>query len=215
MKRQAFVLSGVGAALAGCAGTALLPNSPATSAAGPMTHVPPAAGADAQLLGSLLLSPYDFIPEHFEKAAGQILPLKTNLSLFVLLGTRFGGDGDTTFGLPDMRQHEPAKGLSYLIATRGIFPKRKAPKPDYGTEPLYGQLLLVAYRPKYTPPPGWAKCDGQLLDISKHQALYALLGTKFGGNGMTTFALPDLRQHELLKGITYVIALHGRFPQTR
>ena len=42
-------------------------------------------------------------------------------------------------------------------------------------------------------PRGWAFCDGQLLPISQYQAVFALLGTTYGGNGTTTFALPDLR----------------------
>lgn len=42
-------------------------------------------------------------------------------------------------------------------------------------------------------PPGWATCDGQLLSIAQNQALFALLGTAFGGNGVVTYALPDLR----------------------
>jgi len=40
---------------------------------------------------------------------------------------------------------------------------------------------------------GWAFCDGQLLPISQHQALFSILGTTYGGDGRTTFALPDLR----------------------
>src|SRR6478736_10564288 len=42
-------------------------------------------------------------------------------------------------------------------------------------------------------PKGWAQCNGQILAIQQNQALFALLGTTFGGNGTTTFALPDLR----------------------
>src|SRR4029077_9523368 len=42
-------------------------------------------------------------------------------------------------------------------------------------------------------PQGWATCDGQILPISQNTALFALLGTTYGGNGQTTFALPDLR----------------------
>ena len=42
-------------------------------------------------------------------------------------------------------------------------------------------------------PRGWAKCEGQLLAISQHSALFSLLGTMYGGDGRTTFALPDLR----------------------
>ena len=43
------------------------------------------------------------------------------------------------------------------------------------------------------PPKGWAFCDGSLLPIDQHRALFNLLGATFGGNGVTTFALPDLR----------------------
>jgi microcystin-dependent protein len=42
-------------------------------------------------------------------------------------------------------------------------------------------------------PKGWALCDGQLLPINQNQALFSLLGTTYGGNGQTNFALPDLR----------------------
>lgn len=42
-------------------------------------------------------------------------------------------------------------------------------------------------------PKGWALCDGQQLPINQNQALFSLLGTRYGGNGQTTFALPDLR----------------------
>jgi microcystin-dependent protein len=43
------------------------------------------------------------------------------------------------------------------------------------------------------PPRGWADCDGQLLPINQNQSLYSLLGTTYGGDGRTTFGLPDLR----------------------
>src|ERR1700704_4650415 len=42
-------------------------------------------------------------------------------------------------------------------------------------------------------PQGWAQCNGQTLPINQNQALFSLLGTTYGGNGQTTFALPDLR----------------------
>jgi microcystin-dependent protein len=42
-------------------------------------------------------------------------------------------------------------------------------------------------------PPGWASCDGQVLQIREHKALFAVLGTTYGGDGNATFALPDLR----------------------
>lgn len=57
-------------------------------------------------------------------------------------------------------------------------------------EPYIGELCQIAYN--YAPN-GWAFCNGQLLPISQNQALFALLGTTYGGDGVTTFALPDLR----------------------
>ena len=57
-------------------------------------------------------------------------------------------------------------------------------------DPLIGTLILFAGN---FAPRGWALCDGQLLPISSHSALFSILGTQFGGDGRTTFALPDLR----------------------
>ena len=56
--------------------------------------------------------------------------------------------------------------------------------------PFIGQIALfpITYAPK-----GWADCDGRLISITQNTALYSLLGTAYGGNGQTNFALPDLR----------------------
>jgi microcystin-dependent protein len=57
-------------------------------------------------------------------------------------------------------------------------------------EPFLSEIRLMSFG---FPPKGWALCDGQLLPINQNQALFALLGTTYGGNGQTNFALPDLR----------------------
>ena len=56
--------------------------------------------------------------------------------------------------------------------------------------PYIGEIMMVPFA---FPPKGWAFCDGQILAINQNQALYSLIGTTYGGNGQTTFALPDLR----------------------
>src|ERR1700754_1525484 len=58
------------------------------------------------------------------------------------------------------------------------------------SEPYLSEIKIFSfnYAPKY-----WAQCNGQFLPINQNQALFSLLGTQFGGNGQTTFALPDLR----------------------
>jgi len=57
-------------------------------------------------------------------------------------------------------------------------------------DPFIGQLMCVGFN---FAPRGWALCQGQLLAISQYQALFSLLGTMYGGDGRTTFGLPDLR----------------------
>src|SRR4051812_38717549 len=57
-------------------------------------------------------------------------------------------------------------------------------------EPFISELRLFGCN---FAPRGWAKCDGQILSIAQNTALFSLLGTTYGGNGQTTFALPDLR----------------------
>src|SRR5262249_13824387 len=56
--------------------------------------------------------------------------------------------------------------------------------------PFLGAIKTVGFN---FAPRGWAQTNGQLLAISQNQALFALLGTMYGGNGQTTFALPDIR----------------------
>lgn len=58
-------------------------------------------------------------------------------------------------------------------------------------EGFIGQIIMVAFNNLI--PQGWALCNGQLLSIEQYNAVYALLGTQYGGDGVSTFALPDLR----------------------
>ncbi len=57
-------------------------------------------------------------------------------------------------------------------------------------EPFLGEVRLMSFQ---FAPRGWAQCNGQLLPINQNQALFSLLGTTFGGNGTTNFALPNLQ----------------------
>jgi microcystin-dependent protein len=57
-------------------------------------------------------------------------------------------------------------------------------------EPFLSEIRLFSFN---FPPKGWAFCNGQFLPINQNQALFSLLGTTYGGNGQTTFALPNLR----------------------
>ncbi len=74
-----------------------------------------------------------------------------------------------------------------------------------------GQISLL---PWDWAPSGWAKCDGSMLPIQGNEALFSLIGTSFGGDGRTEFALPELRDERARNGgtLAYYIALQGIFP---
>jgi microcystin-dependent protein len=72
----------------------------------------------------------------------------------------------------------------------------------------------IAQFPYTFAPAGWAPCDGSLRPIAQHQALFSLLGTQFGGDGQSTFALPKLAPVQAANGeeVGYFIALDGIYP---
>jgi len=83
-------------------------------------------------------------------------------------------------------------------------------------DPFIGQIQAFAFP---FAPRGWALCQGQLLPIAQNPALFALIGTTYGGDGRTNFALPDLRgrtnisQGQLLNGAPYVMGQLGGTPE--
>ena len=128
------------------------------------------------------------------RAAGQILPVNnppSNQALFSVLGINFGGNGITSFGLPNLNGRAAIGGpqqvgnfgqgtltMTWLISTG---PSSLAPVP--GTLAIFGGSYA---------PDGWAFCDGSLLPIAPWVPLYEAIGTAFGGNPGLDFALPDL-----------------------
>jgi microcystin-dependent protein len=58
------------------------------------------------------------------------------------------------------------------------------------SEPYLAEIRIMGFS---FPPRGWAQCDGQILPINQNQSLFSLLGTNYGGDGRTSFGLPDLR----------------------
>jgi len=86
--------------------------------------------------------------------------------------------------------------------------------PGGGETPFVGQIMMVGFSFN---PSGWALCNGQLLPIADNDALFNLIGTTYGGDGQTTFGLPDLRGRVPIHqgtgpGLsTYVIGQMGGF----
>lgn len=74
-------------------------------------------------------------------------------------------------------------------------------------EPFLGEIRVTSFA---FPPKGWALCNGQLLPINQNQALFAILGTQYGGNGQTNFALPNLQGRvPMHQGNSHVIGEAG------
>src|SRR5262249_17942098 len=103
-----------------------------------------------------------------------------------------GGTTDLAGGGQPFNNLQPSLTLHYMIALQGEFP---TPGGDIGNANFLGQLALFAGN---FAPNGWAFCDGQLMPVSQNTALFAILGTTYGGNGASTFALPDLRGRTII-----------------
>jgi microcystin-dependent protein len=77
-----------------------------------------------QIIGTISLLPYTFAPMDMLPCDGRLLQIQQNSALFALIGTTYGGDGRTTFALPNLQGTEPVPGLKYCIVTEGVFPSR-------------------------------------------------------------------------------------------
>jgi microcystin-dependent protein len=92
-----------------------------------------------------------------------------------------------------------------------------APRADAAVDPFLGEIMFVGFR---FCPNGWLPADGRALNISANAALFSLLGTEYGGDGVTTFELPDLRGQIVDPGkgpdpkrkIIACIAVNGVYP---
>jgi microcystin-dependent protein len=92
-----------------------------------------------------------------------------------------------TTGDIGFRKGNAAVGLNYIICIQGEYPSENPP-PAAG--PILGEIKLVCGN---VAPYGWVFCNGQLMAVNLHMNLFTLIGTTYGGNGVTTFQLPDMR----------------------
>lgn len=88
-----------------------------------------------------------------------------------------------------MKQMKKAQSL-VAIGAAALFLTVVPDKAAAGMDPFIGEISYVGFD---FAPVGWLKCDGQTLSVSQNTALFSLLGTTYGGNGQTTFNLPDMR----------------------
>ncbi len=114
------------------------------------------------------------------------------------LGSTFGEAATTltSANLPQpagsdmpVNNDQPSLALNDIIATSGVFPSQDG--SGFNTsDPILGQVSLFAGN---FAPSGWALCQGQILPITNNTALFSILGTQYGGNGTSNFALPNFQ----------------------
>lgn len=164
-------------------------------------HLPvPDSGQAANTLG--MIRTFSGMQEAFgaPRADGRLLPLKSNEALFSLLGNRFGGRAGEDFALPDLRGRravgrplETADGGGTALPVRYMIAADTAYGDDPGPgvpTPILGSIGMFVG--DFTPG-GWLSAEGQMLEVARYPALARLLGATYGGDGQTSFALPDLR----------------------
>ena len=151
---------------------------------------------------------------------GEPVSISNNPDLYGILSDAYGGDGATHFNLPNLQGRAaigagagpglapvalgevvdnsahgmiPALGVTYLIAIWGDFAGRGDGNAAFPTNyQALGEIVAFA-GPGLPPWRNWALCDGSLLSIEDNTALFSILDNRFGGDGVNTFGLPDLR----------------------
>lgn len=170
-------------------------------------------------IGQIILFAGATVPANFVACDGALLQIEKYIALYALIGTRYGGDPRTTFGVPKLT---PPAGMMYLLCAQGNYPtnptgahhavSHSAPHPEAAAK-LAAQPLAVSYN--YLTigqvilfggsfaPAGFHLCDGTVLPIYQDSALFKILGNRFGGDGQNTFALPRL---EAPANMNYLLA---------
>lgn len=181
----------------------------------PGNAMPVQASSGDPLIGQISLFPYGYAPMGWHLCDGSVMYIAQNQALFALIGNRFGGNGTSTFALPDLDQDAPIAGTNYYIAMQGIFPSLHGGTEGYGACAV-GEVILVPYT---WVPDGFLPCRGGTVSTTDYSSLFALIGISFGGNGATTFGLPDLRAAvpDIADNISaprlhYCICWSGQFP---
>ena len=122
---------------------------------------------------------------------GSQVKVYANQPLFAELGTSYGGSGTVDFDLPDLRGRVAVGGSPGQVAAQSLaMTWMIAAQGGEGVYPMIGALGLFA---ALHPPAGWLAADGSRLPLAENVALFEAIGTTFGGDGETWFALPDLQ----------------------
>jgi Microcystin-dependent protein len=135
---------------------------------------------------------------------GSMLSVAEYSSLYSLIGVNYGGNGSTNFNIPNLSTKSPISGLHYYIAVDGVFPTESGIE----NETLLGSIELYAFS---FAPGGTYYCNGQKIPTNYNDALYSLIGTKFGGDG-SNFGVPNLIFNTPSFKMKYYMRSMGLYP---
>jgi microcystin-dependent protein len=162
-----------------------------------------------QYLGEIRLVPYTFAPTGWALCAGQLLPINQNQALFALLGNTYGGDGKTTFALPDLRGRVPlgagtgATGSTYPVGSTG---GEETVKLAVGQLPAHSHPVHANSGAATTKEPvGGVPAKGGAYAATQNGTMGAAMLGKTGGGQAHENRQPYL-------SLNYIIALAGIFP---
>jgi microcystin-dependent protein len=174
-----------------------------------------------QFLGEIKLVGFNFAPQQWALCAGQTMPVNQNGALFALLGAMYGGDGATTFCLPDLQGRAIGGVGPNLYTTQGMklgtetvsigstqYPAHNHMVNANGTAPttaLPTGHFLSTTGPSSAPPNLYTTAQGATLQPLNNQGNTPVIGVAPGGSQPHENMMPFLT-------MTYIIALYGVFP---
>jgi len=205
---------------------------------------PPRTGAaGGAFLDEIFTFAFNFAPGGTIGANGQVLPItQQNNAVYSLIGTTYGGDGVSTFAIPNLggvtmigtgqgpglspeqlgvpdgassvtltqpqlppdiggtsqpfTNYQPSLPVTYMICVAGTFPTQGG---GTAVQDMIGEVMPFAGN---FAPTDYMPADGRLLSPTEFPALFNLIGTTYGGDGVNTFALPDLRGRTIIGAST-------------
>ena len=180
-----------------------------------LTGVAPVwAQASDMYIGQMALFPYTFCPRGWAEAAGQTMSIAQNTALFSLLGTTYGGDGQTTFGLPDLRGRSPVStgqgpGLSPIQL--GEVAGTENVTLLQSQMPMHRHDTLVSTQPATHAAPDTGKVLGQSMNAGSYVAVVPDTALAPTTGGLSGGSQPFNVRNPYL-GMQWCIALQGVFP---
>lgn len=164
-------------------------------------------------VGQLIPLPTPFAPEGTLACIGQLVAIEEYSELFMIIGNTFGGDGINTFGIPNVLPLIPLNGppIYWYMAAYGIYGGTSAVQLLAQVSPLVLAPQAGTQLAQDTVP-----CNGSIANINEtgdSQAIFSLIGDQFGGDGISTFAYPNIAPMQGVSGqsFPYYMAVDGYY----